>query len=185
MGQHAIACGLDGAAHGRDRRPCRLLLRRHEQGGRDHRPWPCRRRRRREHDVGHRARQRQCHRSRRAPPAMAGSSSSRAMPSVALRHLDEGHRHRGRRLGRPHVGLHGASAAISWCCGDAGEALGDSIYEARLYVRGKVASLGADCIEKEMRQEHRRRAGAPARAAPEIKAEPRGLPPLRFGAQAL
>lgn len=39
-------------------------------------------------------------------------------------------------------------------CGDAGEALGDSIYEARLYVKGKVASLGADCIEKEMRAEH-------------------------------
>ena len=39
-------------------------------------------------------------------------------------------------------------------CGDAGEALGDSIYEARLYVRGSVAGLGADCIEKEMRAEH-------------------------------
>jgi methylamine---glutamate N-methyltransferase subunit B len=39
-------------------------------------------------------------------------------------------------------------------CGDAGEALGDSIYEARLYVKGKVANLGADCIEKEMRAEH-------------------------------
>ena len=39
-------------------------------------------------------------------------------------------------------------------CGDAGADLGDSIYEARLYVRGKVASLGADCIEKEMRDEH-------------------------------
>ena len=39
-------------------------------------------------------------------------------------------------------------------CGDAGDALGDSIYEARLYVKGKVASLGADCIEKEMRPEH-------------------------------
>jgi glutamate synthase domain-containing protein 3 len=39
-------------------------------------------------------------------------------------------------------------------CGDAGEALGDSIYEARLYVRGTVAGLGADCIEKEMRDEH-------------------------------
>jgi glutamate synthase domain-containing protein 3 len=38
--------------------------------------------------------------------------------------------------------------------GDAGDALGDSIYEARLFVRGKVASLGADCIEKEMRPEH-------------------------------
>jgi glutamate synthase domain-containing protein 3 len=40
-------------------------------------------------------------------------------------------------------------------CGDAGEALGDSIYEARLYVRGSVAGLGADCVEKELRDEHR------------------------------
>lgn len=39
-------------------------------------------------------------------------------------------------------------------CGDAGDALGDSIYEARLFVRGQVKSLGADCIEKEMRPEH-------------------------------
>jgi len=38
--------------------------------------------------------------------------------------------------------------------GDAGEALGDSLYEARLFVRGSVASLGTDCIEKEMRPEH-------------------------------
>ncbi|BCH03459.1 protein glxC [Mesorhizobium sp. 131-2-5] len=38
--------------------------------------------------------------------------------------------------------------------GDAGDALGDSIYEARLFVRGKVDSLGADCIAKEMRAEH-------------------------------
>ena len=40
-------------------------------------------------------------------------------------------------------------------CGDAGEALGDSIYEAKLYVRGSVESLGADCIEKPMSDEHR------------------------------
>jgi glutamate synthase domain-containing protein 3 len=39
-------------------------------------------------------------------------------------------------------------------CGDAGEALGDSIYEAHVYVRGTVADLGADCVEKEMRDEH-------------------------------
>jgi len=39
-------------------------------------------------------------------------------------------------------------------CGNAGEALGDSIYEAHLYVRGTVRSLGADCVEKEMREEH-------------------------------
>jgi glutamate synthase domain-containing protein 3 len=40
-------------------------------------------------------------------------------------------------------------------CGDAGDGLGDSVYEARLYVRGTVASLGADCVEKELRAEHR------------------------------
>ncbi len=40
-------------------------------------------------------------------------------------------------------------------CGDAGDALGDSLYEARLYIRGKVASLGADCIEKPMQTEHK------------------------------
>lgn len=39
-------------------------------------------------------------------------------------------------------------------CGDAGEALGDSLYEAKLYVRGKVENLGADCVEKEMKPQH-------------------------------
>ena len=39
-------------------------------------------------------------------------------------------------------------------CGDAGDALGDSCYEARFFVRGKVKSLGADCEKKEMRPEH-------------------------------
>ena len=39
-------------------------------------------------------------------------------------------------------------------CGDAGEALGDSMYEAHLYVRGDVAGLGADCVEKDVREHH-------------------------------
>ena len=39
--------------------------------------------------------------------------------------------------------------------GDAGDALGDSIYEARLFIRGSVKSLGADCVEKKLRDEHR------------------------------
>lgn len=39
-------------------------------------------------------------------------------------------------------------------CGNAGEALGDSVYEARLYVQGRVKSLGADCVEKPVRPEH-------------------------------
>ena len=55
--------------------------------------------------------------------------------------------------------------------GDAGEALGDSLYEAKLFVRGSVASLGADCEEKPMTPEQKseltellRRAGASADA---------------------
>jgi methylamine---glutamate N-methyltransferase subunit B len=39
--------------------------------------------------------------------------------------------------------------------GDAGEALGDSIYEARLFVRGEVKSLGADCEERPLGSEER------------------------------
>ena len=39
--------------------------------------------------------------------------------------------------------------------GDAGDALGDSMYEAHLYVRGTVAGLGADCIEKALGDFHR------------------------------
>ena len=38
--------------------------------------------------------------------------------------------------------------------GDTGEGLGDSIYEANIFVRGNVASLGVDCIQKNMRDEH-------------------------------
>ncbi|MGH3136768.1 MAG: glutamate synthase [Gaiellaceae bacterium] len=55
------------------------------------------------------------------------------------------------------VGHMSAFMAQTGClvvCGNAGDALGDSIYEARLYVRGSVAGLGADCVEKEMRAEH-------------------------------
>ncbi|HSF62025.1 MAG TPA: hypothetical protein VLA69_10055 [Gaiellaceae bacterium] len=55
------------------------------------------------------------------------------------------------------VGHMSAFMAQTGClvvCGDAGDALGDSIYEARLYVLGSVAGLGADCIEKELRDEH-------------------------------
>jgi glutamate synthase domain-containing protein 3 len=41
--------------------------------------------------------------------------------------------------------------------GDAGDALGDSIYEAKLFVRGKVNSLGADCVKKKMHPKHIKR----------------------------
>jgi glutamate synthase domain-containing protein 3 len=63
-------------------------------------------------------------------------------------------------------------------CGDAGEALGDSIYEARLYVRGKVASLGADCIEKPMTDHHLAKLARLLDRA-EIKADPRSF--RRYG----
>ncbi len=33
-------------------------------------------------------------------------------------------------------------------CGDADRALGDSLYEAVIYVRGKIGSLGADAREE-------------------------------------
>ena len=39
-------------------------------------------------------------------------------------------------------------------CGDAGEALGDSLYETNIYIKGKVKSLGADCVEKKMDKNH-------------------------------
>jgi glutamate synthase domain-containing protein 3 len=54
-----------------------------------------------------------------------------------------------------HMSAFMAQAGRLVVLGDAGADLGDSIYEARLYVRGSVASLGADCIEKELRDEHR------------------------------
>ena len=54
-----------------------------------------------------------------------------------------------------HLSAFMAQAGTLAVLGDAGDALGDSIYEARLFVRGQVASLGADCVEKPMRDEHR------------------------------
>lgn len=53
-----------------------------------------------------------------------------------------------------HMSAFMAQAGTLVVCGDAGEALGDSIYEAKIFVFGTVKSLGADCIEKEMRPEH-------------------------------
>ncbi|MFY0691653.1 MAG: protein GlxC [Paracoccaceae bacterium] len=53
-----------------------------------------------------------------------------------------------------HMSAFMAQAGNLVVCGDAGDALGDSLYEARIFVRGTVKSLGADCVEKEMRPEH-------------------------------
>jgi glutamate synthase domain-containing protein 3 len=53
-----------------------------------------------------------------------------------------------------HMSAFMAQAGNLVVLGDAGEALGDSIYETRLFVRGSVRSLGADCIEKPMKEKH-------------------------------
>jgi glutamate synthase domain-containing protein 3 len=53
-----------------------------------------------------------------------------------------------------HMSAFMAQAGHLVVVGDAGEALGDSIYEAKLFVRGNVKSLGADCVEKPLRDEH-------------------------------
>ena len=77
-----------------------------------------------------------------------------------------------------HMSAFMAQAGHLVVCGEAGADLGDSIYEAVLYVRGPVGSLGADCVEKEMSDDHVDRvAGLIARAG--VEAEPRSF--RRYG----
>jgi glutamate synthase domain-containing protein 3 len=54
-----------------------------------------------------------------------------------------------------HMSAFMAQAGTLVVLGDAGDGLGDSLYEAHLYVRGAVAGLGADCIEKPLDDVHR------------------------------
>jgi glutamate synthase domain-containing protein 3 len=77
-----------------------------------------------------------------------------------------------------HMSAFMAQAGHLVVLGDAAEALGDSIYEAKLFVRGRAASLGADCIEKEMREEHYRKVAELLDRA-EIKADPKSF--RRYG----
>ena len=58
-----------------------------------------------------------------------------------------------------HMSAFMAQAGTLVVLGDAGDALGDSLYEARLFVRGTVNSLGADCIEKPLGDEHKKTLG--------------------------
>jgi methylamine---glutamate N-methyltransferase subunit B len=53
-----------------------------------------------------------------------------------------------------HMSAFMAQAGTLTVLGDAGDNLGDSIYEAELFVRGHVASLGADCIEQPVKPQH-------------------------------
>jgi glutamate synthase domain-containing protein 3 len=55
-----------------------------------------------------------------------------------------------------HVSAFMAQAGRLVVCGDAGAGLGDSLYEAVIYVRGKLHGLGADAREEEMTDEDRR-----------------------------
>ena len=77
-----------------------------------------------------------------------------------------------------HMSAFMAQAGHLVVCGDAGADLGDSIYEAVLYVRGSVASLGADCIEKDMTAAHVERLGG-LLAAAGVEADPAGF--RRYG----
>ena len=63
-------------------------------------------------------------------------------------------------------------------CGDADDGLGDSIYEARIYLKGEARGLGADCVEKEMRAEHLEELGQ-LLAAAESDADPKDF--RRYG----
>jgi glutamate synthase domain-containing protein 3 len=49
-----------------------------------------------------------------------------------------------------HASAFMAQAGRLVICGDAGPGLGDSLYEAVIYVRGKINGLGADAREEEM-----------------------------------
>ena len=52
-----------------------------------------------------------------------------------------------------HMSAFMAQAGRLVVCGDAGAGLGDSLYEAVIYVRGKIHSLGADAREEPMAEE--------------------------------
>jgi len=77
-----------------------------------------------------------------------GNASARC--GIALRGLDIVVKGSG-----GHMSAFMAQAGTIVVLGDTGDAFGDSLYEAKLYVRGNVKSLGADCVEKDMRDEHR------------------------------
>ena len=49
-----------------------------------------------------------------------------------------------------HMSAFMAQSGTLLICGDAGEALGDSIYETVIYIAGNPKSLGVDCVEKKI-----------------------------------
>ncbi len=110
-------------------------------------------------DRRERRRQPVCRRHRPRRPA-----GHRGQRLLALRHLDEGHRHRRARQYRPHVGLHGAirqSGRAGRCRRRAGRL---HLRSAGFSCAARSKSLGADCVEKEMRPEHLDAPERPSRA---------------------
>lgn len=55
-----------------------------------------------------------------------------------------------------HMSAFMAQAGRIVICGDAGAGLGDSLYEAVVYVRGSIAGLGADAREEPLEEEDRK-----------------------------
>lgn len=53
-----------------------------------------------------------------------------------------------------HMSAFMAQAGNLVVLGDADDDLGDSIYEAQVFVRGEVASLGSDCVQQELTPQH-------------------------------
>ena len=88
-------------------------------------------------------------------------------------------------LDRPHVGFHGAVGKSASCL--ATRATRSAIPSTRRgsSCAGRSKSLGADCIEKEMRAEHEKLVGALLERAGLNECETAGVPPLRLGAKAL
>ena len=150
-GAHALACGLDAdidvEIEGHAGYYCAGMNQRDRP-----RTGKRRNQRRREHDVRGVVVDGNASQSAGRDLRTAACSWFTAT-SGALRDLAQGRGRRRPRLGRASERVHGAGGWLV-VCGDAGEALGDSIYEARLYVAGAVAGLGADCVEKDMRAEH-------------------------------
>ena len=152
-GKHALACGLQ--------HPVSVTIEGHTgyyAGGmnkacRHHHPRQRRDRAGREHHVGRGPR------DGRRQPVGRGHGPRRACRDRGqclgpLRHLDEGRRHRRRPATSATCRPSWRRRATLFVLGDAGPDLGDSIYEAQIFVRGSVSRLGTDCIEKEMRPEH-------------------------------
>ena len=67
-----------------------------------------------------------------------------------------------------------AQAGTLVVCGDAGPNLGDSLYEATIYVQGQIHSLGADAREEPMTDSDFARVQE-LLAKAELEADPRGF----------